>query len=55
MLWPLGAAEGGPLLPLANAVSNLVVAPGATFALDAGASRSFGGRKLETFTWTQSK
>jgi hypothetical protein len=53
MIWPLGAAEGGPLLPLANTGSTVVVEPGADFVLDASDSRAFGGKKLKQFTWTQ--
>ncbi len=53
MIWPLHAATGGPLLPLAEPGPDLVVEPGESFTLDASASRAFGGKKLKTFIWTE--
>jgi hypothetical protein len=53
LAWPLDGGASGPLLPLADAGPDLEVDLGASFGLDAGASRAFGGHELATFIWTE--
>ncbi len=53
MAWPLDPAATGPLLPLADAGPDQVVAPGSSFELDGSGSRAFGGHTLQTFIWTE--
>jgi hypothetical protein len=53
MIWPQDPAAAGPLLPLADAGPDLAVDLGASFSLDASASRASPGRKLASFIWTK--
>lgn len=53
MLWPAEQGGASPLLPVADAGDDLVVAFGESFALDASRSRAFGGRKLVKYIWQQ--
>lgn len=53
MIWPFGATGAAPVLPMADAGSDVEVEYGQPFTLDAGNSRAFDGRHLTRFIWTQ--
>ncbi len=52
-LWPFGPTGAAPVGPMADAGSDVEVAFGESFALDAAHSRAFEGRRLTRFSWTQ--
>lgn len=53
LVWPVGAAPGGPQLPLADAGDDLIVESGESFVLSGDRSRAFEGMQLVTYVWTQ--
>jgi uncharacterized Zn-binding protein involved in type VI secretion len=52
-VWPLQPAGAGPVAPIADAGQDRVVESGQSFTLDAGRSRSFGGRNIVKYIWTE--
>lgn len=52
-IWPFGPTGAAPVGPMADAGSDVEVAFGESFALDAANSRAFEGRRLTRFSWTQ--
>ncbi|MBI4874122.1 MAG: hypothetical protein HY822_05765 [Acidobacteria bacterium] len=52
-LWPFGAGATGPAMPIAIAGADFLAEFGQSFALDGGRSRSFDGKPLKKYVWTQ--
>jgi len=52
-IWPLPPAGAGPVAPIADAGDDRVVESGESFTLDGEHSRSFGGRNIVKYIWTE--
>jgi hypothetical protein len=53
VMWRLGVAGAGPLLPLADAGDDQIVDMGEAFSLGGGRSRAFGGKSVAKYVWTK--